>query len=256
MKSRWMRIAVVGVFLTGAFITFGLAQQPPEGGPGGPGRGGGRNMMANMAVGKVVSIDLNNRAVQVQSQFDPNTARWVAITDQTKVVRQVKGKLSDLKEGDQISVQGIPTAIKAAQVQIGEMPSLFPGMRRGGPGGNQSRPGSQGRMPTSNASAQGKVTAFDPLTVTLTDKTEVVVTASENTPISKIETATFRDIKQNDMLAASGEPDEQGNLYAGTAIVGADFSQMMGGFGGRRMGGGRQGGNPPAPPEGGAPGGE
>jgi len=214
--------------------------------------------MMNMAVGTVVSIDLNNRAVQVQPTFGQAEARWVVITQETRLVRQIKSKIDELKEGDEVFIQGIPTAIKADQIRIGEMPSLFPGMRRGvaGAGGEEAPQNAPPGMLRPNriamASVQGKVAGLDPLTVTLQDRTEVAVAATEKTSITKIVKGTFRDIKQNDFLMANGEPDEQGNLYANTVAVGIDFGQMMGGmggFGGMMRGGRRGGGQPPAPQE-------
>ncbi|MCC6443558.1 MAG: hypothetical protein IT210_08910 [Armatimonadetes bacterium] len=250
MASRWMRGFAAGIFLTAVIVTVVVAQQP---GPGGP--GGFRNMMANMAMGTVVAIDLNNKAVQVQSSFGQAGARWVVIGSQTKMYRQVKSKVEDLKEGDQITVQGVPTAITARDMQIGEMPSFSPMPQGGGPGGGAARP----RMQT-NAMVAGKVTKLDPLTITTQDKVEVAVSVPENAQIVKITSATFRDIKQRDNFIAAGEPDEEGNLYAHTVGVGLSMGPMggfrgmggMGGFmGGPPMGGPGGGGMaPPPPPQG------
>jgi len=106
------------------------APQPFAIPPGGPGGFGGA--MGAMTMGTIRQIDRGKNAIQVQT-FGQNGAQdlWIMVAPDAALFAQGSGNLADLKPNDTIVVSGFPTAITAAQIQVGEMPPPFGGPRNG-----------------------------------------------------------------------------------------------------------------------------
>jgi len=111
--------------------------------PGGPGGFGGA--MGAMTMGTIRQIDRGKNAIQVQT-FGQNGAQdmWIVVAPDAALFAQGSGNLADLKPNDTIVVSGFPTAITAAQIQVGEMPPPFGGPRNGPAGFLRPNPGPPG----------------------------------------------------------------------------------------------------------------
>jgi hypothetical protein len=195
--------------------------------PGNPGAFGG--IVSGMMMGTIRQIDRAKNAIQVQT-FGPGGAqdRWIAVAPDAALLAQGSGTLADLKENDTIVVSGVPTAITAAQIQVG-MPPPFGGQRPGafggGPGGFGAFGG--GMM----ARATGTVVSTKPLVVMMPDNVKLNVEASPSTRISKISRVTLADLRVGDSIRAMGQPKEDGTFTASRVEVGFEAQPGFGGFG-------------------------
>ncbi|MCC6730563.1 MAG: hypothetical protein IT208_14610 [Chthonomonadales bacterium] len=276
LGRRWASIAAVSPLLAalvlgGAMLmraaprqSAAYAQDPPGQGPigppwGFPGQGPGR---MPFVTGAVAQIDRDNGLVAVASPFggEPQVVR---LTNDTRLYSQKPARAESLKVGEQVQVQGMPTAITANTVTIGQMPNLMPGgFGPGGPGRARQR-GARAQQSMAFAAATGKVTSTSPLTVALNETVSVVLKVTSSTRLTRISTATLGDLKEGDQLMAAGEMGDEGVLAATT--IGINMGMGMGGPGmmGPGMGGGfpapgGPGGFPPGGPDAppGGPGGE
>jgi len=94
-------------------------QERGTGGQGNQGTGGGTNA-GGFATGQVKSV--SNDVIELSTA---TAAVKVKITDQTQVQKMVAGTMSDIKEGERISVQGDRQAdgtIVARTIQVGSFP--------------------------------------------------------------------------------------------------------------------------------------
>jgi hypothetical protein len=148
-----MRIKTVVAVAAGMATVCGTALAQGQGAPqpfaippGAPGGFGGA--MSAMTMGTIRQIDREKNAIQVQT-FGQNGPQdtWVTVAPDAVLFAQGAGNLADLKPNDTIVVNGFPTAITAAQIQVGEMPPPFGGPRNG-PAGfvrpNAGPPGAPG----------------------------------------------------------------------------------------------------------------
>ena len=142
----------------------------------------------------------------------------------TQITALLTVKIGDLKVGDRVQVQGVPTGITAAQITAGDSldapPRLPPGAGRSGAGGGRLRPdGPQAAF----ASASGKITALLPLTIAVSDSVQVTLKAAPDARIRRSTPITLADIKAGDRILANGVPGSDGTLYAAQIRVNFDM---------------------------------
>ena len=261
----------------GALQAAGAQDGPPPGqgmglgqggqGQGGRGQGGPGGMMGRMpfVTGTITGGDTNAGTITVSSPFGGGEDQTIRVTASTKYYTQSTVDAAALKVGDEVQVQGVPSAITAQSLTIGQMPDFFgagrPGMggQRGGMGGQRpaglqgaqgAQGGGQGRQGGQNrqqpvpamANATGKVTSVSPLTIEVSPEISIVLKVAANARITKISTTTLASLKVNDRIMAGGQAGDDG-VFTATAI---GVNMQMGGMGGRMggpggMGGGRGG---------------
>lgn len=229
----------------------GFGGQGGPGGPGGPGGfgPGGMQMRMPFLMGAVKGIDPSNSLVAVSTPFggDDVVAR---IGAGARIVKQVTAKVSEVKAGDTVQVQGIPTGITASNLTIGQAPDLMRG-GFGGPGAAGPAGVNAGRrtQPQAFAMASGKVTSTSPLTIALSDTASVTLKLAANATISKFAQISLSDVKVGDRIMLSGQMGDDGAF----AATGAAVNLGMGGpgFGGPMMGPGGPGFRGPGGPGGG-----
>jgi hypothetical protein len=243
-----------------------LAQAPPPGGPR-PFGGAVGGMMGGVVIGTIRQVDPARNVIQVQALGpEGGQERWITVSPQTAIMVQGSGTLAELKPNDTIVVSGMPTAITAAQIQIGELPPPpLMGMRGGAggfPGGGpppppapggapparlgEGRPPGVGNLPPGGAGPRGMgmmggapmsrvtgtVVTTKPLVVALPGDLKVTVAAEPNTRVTKVSRATLADLKVGDMIRAFGQPNPDGNLVASQITAGVEMGPGLGGFGG------------------------
>ena len=244
--------------------TQGMAQAPQDnGGPGGPppggpggfgGPGGGfGNRRPPFAFGTVTAVDAGAGTITLSSQFGGGT-QTIQTQGATQITTQVAAKVSDLKVGDQIQVQGVPTSITATSLTIGQSP--FP--TGGGPGGPAGGPGSGPGGPgtaavNSYATATGTVATLSPLTITLSPTVTLALKMDASAKVIRYTTLALSGIKVGDRVMGQGTTGDDGTLSATTLAVNVDMGgRGQGGYGGRGRGGfGRRGGQGQGGPQGG-----
>ena len=246
---------------------FGGGGQP--GGGGQFGGGGQPNRRPPFATGTVTAIDPASGTLTISSPFggQPEVIQTEAAT---RIMSQDAATLSDLKVGDQIQIQGIPTGISASSVTIGQSPlpnfggGRGPGGGPGGPGnGGPGGPGGNGTPPVKGqASASGIVTSVKPLTISLGQGISVTLTLASTAKVTKFTPVLLSNIKVGDKIVSTGQSNDDGTFAATTIGVNIDMAAMgMGGRGGpggfwrgnRGQGGGNGGFG--GGPRGGGPGG-
>lgn len=286
-KSPLLSLATAGLVVAGLAVVWpalsqgqggpppgGFGGPPPggfaQGGPGGGGPGGGRMPFAG---GTVKSVDAGAGTLTVSGWN--NSTQTIKVGANAQIVTQQTVSVSDLKVGDQIAVQGVPTGITASQATVGQPPAGLPGAGGGpgGPGGfggQRAGNGNANNRPASSAMAQGTIKALptttDPhLTLSLGTDATLFLKMADGAKITKYATLTLDQVKAGDRVMASGQAGADGTFAATT--VGVNLAQSMmggrGGFGGPGGPGGpggfAQGGPPPGgfggPPPGGPQGG-
>lgn len=274
--------------MTTALTTVAMAQGPggfggpppgQNGGPGGGGFGGGRGGggRAPFAQGAITAVDTNAGTVTIASRFGGNAPQVIAVGMDAQIVSQTDTTAADLKVGDQVMVQGVPTGITASQLTVGVPPVGLPGAggfggRFGGPGGRGNPGGGgNGAAPVQGfASATGTIKTLPNandahLAISLGPDALLYLKMAPGAKITKYTTLRLTDLKVGDQIVATGQPGADGTLIAST--VGVNMPMMPGGFGGgfggpggfggrggrNRRGGGQNGG--PGGPGGGGFGG-
>lgn len=281
LSRRTATLAVLGTAaLLLAPITMSPAQaQAPQGGFGGPGGGGqgGFGRRAPFAYGTVTAVDSGAGTITISGRGG-GPDQTIQTQGTTKFVSQVVAAVSDLKKGDTIQVQGVPTGITASSLSIGNSP--LTGL--GGPGGGFGGPPSGGgggfggpgaTPPPATASATGIVTSTSPLTISLSSTASLTLKMASDAKVTKYSTVTLSSIKVGDRVLSIGTANDDGSFAATTVALNMDMSalgQGRGGFGARRgagrgaaggpggggFGGGGFGGGGGMPPNGfGGPGG-
>ena len=280
LSRKTPALAMIGA----AAFLFALAPtaqaQGPGGGFGGPGGGGpgggqgGFNRRPPFATGTVTAIDTGAGTVTITSAFGGNS-QTIQTQGATQFVSQSAASVSDLKKGDQISVQGVPTGITATALTIGQSPLGGPG--GGGFGGPPGPPppggpgGNPGGAAPARASATGTVTSTSPLTISLSGTTSLTLKLDPSAKVTKFTPVQLSSIKVGDRVVAMGTANDDGSFAATTVALNMDMGAMgqgRGGFGqgrgggfgqgrggGRRGGGGGNGGGFGGPPPGGGFGG-
>ncbi len=257
------RAVVVGLTLMTTLAAAALAQgpdpnaPPPGGFGGGPGGGGGFGGgrggfgRAPFAFGTVSAVDANAGTITIASQFGGgNNSQVIKVGTDAQVVSQTDTTVADLKVGDQVQIQGVPTGITASQITAGTPPTGLPGMggfggRRGGFGG-PGGPGGGGNAAGAPNAAQGFATATgtikalptktDPhMTISLGTDVQLYLKVADGAKITRYTALKLTDLKAGDRIIATGQPGADGTLTA--SAVGVNMPMMQGGFGGGGFGG-------------------
>lgn len=232
-----------------------LAQGPGGGGPGGGGGGGQRRMP--FAFGAVSAVDATAGTITITPQFGGNGPQTIKVGQDAQITTQTTVTVADLKVGDQIAVQGVPTGITASQIIAGTPPAGMPGA--GGPrGGGGARNGGGGNggnangsiVPQSYAMATGTIKALPtaangPLVISMGTDVTLSLTVPSTAKITKYATLTLAGIKTGDQVMAAGQAADDGTFTA--TSVGVNLPMGNGGPGGFGRGGrgggrGRRGG--------------
>lgn len=237
------------------------------GGPGGP--GGGFN--SRITTGKITAGDAAANAITITSQV--GAVQVIKLTADTAIVTQETISIKDLKVGDEVQVQGVPTGISATTITAGAPPSFLPiGRGRPLPGAVRvnGAPGAAGAQqvdangnpvpaaPTGNAMANGKVVSTSPLTISVGENMDVVLKLGHDAKITRFSKLPFSNLKVGDNIMATGALGQDGTFAAtgigvnitlgvsgGFGPGGGGFGPGGGGFGpggGGGFGGGRRGG--------------
>ena len=227
-----------------------------RGGAGGfGGRAGGRG--APGAFGAVTAVDTNAGTITITSRFGGNAPQVINVGTDAQIVSQTDTTVAELKVGDQVQVQGVPTGITASQLTVGTPPTGMPGAggggfgggRFGGPGGagggNNAGGGNGAAAVQGLAIASGKIaslpTATDAhLSITLGPDATLYLKMAPGAKITKYTTLKLTDLKVGDQVMATGQTGADGTLTA--SAVGVNMPMMQGGFGGGGFGGGGFGG--------------
>ncbi len=240
--------------------------QGPQGGFGGRGFGGGQggfgggqggfNRRPPFAYGTVTSVDTGAGTITIAGRGG-GPDQTIQTQGTTQIVSQVAAAVSDLKKGDTIQVQGVPTGITASSVSIGQSPLSGMGGPGGGPGGpppggNNGGGNGPGAAPAM-AYATGTVTGTSPLTISLSSTASLTLKMDPNAKVTKYTLVTVSAIKVGDRVLAMGTANDDGSFAATTVALNMDPG-AMGGFG-RGGFGGRRGGNFSRPGPGGGQGG-
>jgi len=234
---------------------------------GGPPPGGQFNRRMPFAFGTVTAVDAAAGTITVSSPFG-GASQTIQTQGTTQIVSQGAATVSDLKVGDQVQIQGIPTGITASSVTAGQspLPTMGGGRGFGGPGGPGGAPGNAGTAAPvkAQAYATGTVTSTKPLTISLGQGLSVTLTLAATAKVTKYSPLPLSSVKVGDRIVSSGQTNDDGTFAATSVGVNVDMGAMgmgqrggPGGFGGRgRRGGGGfggPGGGPGGP--GGGPGG-
>ena len=164
---------------------------------------------------------------------------------------QSAAAVSDLKKGDTIEVQGVPTGITASSITIGQSPLAGLGRPGGGPGGGGGFGGPNGGAPgaasaPASANAKGTVTGTSPLTISLSSSASLTLKMDPNAKVTKYTTTTLSAVKVGDSVLAMGTANDDGSFAATMVALNVDPSTLggfgRGGGGGFGGGGGRRGG--------------
>lgn len=262
------RLALLAGFglMTALAAAPAAAQAPPDngGGFGGGGGGfqGGRPNRAPFAFGTVSSVDATAGTITITPQFGGNGPQTIKVDSAAQVVTQASVALSDLKVGDRIAVQGVPTGITASAITAGDPPAGLPGgggfggpRGGGGDGGGGNGGGGNGAAggaaPQGFAAASGTIKALptksDPhLTISLGLDVQVFLKMADGAKITRYTAVKVADIKAGDRIIATGQPGDDGTLTASSVGVNLPALGFGGGFGGGGFGrggfGGRQNG--------------
>ncbi len=255
----------------------GFGGGPQQGGGGRGGRGFGGGQAAPFAMGVITAVDANAGQVTIRSQQGGGT-QTVQIASGTPLVAQTTVTVADLKVGDQVQVQGVPTGITASSLTIGEMPAGFGGggpggggpggfggPGGGGPGGAPGGGNRAGGAAPAFASASGKVTSTEPLTISLSGDVSLTLKLARSAKITRIAPVEMSSLKVGDRITATGQANNDGGFNATNVGVNLEMGGGMMGRGGRGQGGGRGpggggfgggpgggfGGGPGGPPPGG-----
>ncbi len=234
----------------------------PGGGFGGPGGGfgggrGGFGGRAPFAFGAISSVDTNAGTITLTGRGG-GAPQIITVGTDTQLVSQSDTTVADLKVGDQVQVQGVPTGITASQLTVGTAPAGLPGAGGGGfgggrpgGGGNPGGGGAPGAAPVQGfATATGTIktlpTANDAhLAISLGPDAVLYLKMAPGAKISKYTTLKLTDLKAGDQVIATGQTGTDGTMTASTVGVNMAIAQGFGGaggFGGARGGRNRRGG--------------
>ncbi len=197
---------------------------PPPGGPGGPGQGADARAAfrgpSPFAVGTVNAVEAGAGTITIVSQFGGGSnSQVIRVSPDAQIVTQSEVAVADLKVGDQVQVQGVPTGIAVSSVIAGKAPVGLSGSGGFGPGG----PGGTA-TPPSFATAKGTIKALptraDPhLTVSLSADIQLSLKIADGTKITRYTVLKISDIKSGDRVMASGETAADGARTAGMVAI-------------------------------------
>lgn len=210
---------------------FGGGPNPPGGPFGGP--GGGRSMMP-FAFGSISAVNIAAGTITLSPSPGENTGQTIKVAEKARISAQKEVKLSDLKVGESVQVEGTPTGITASQINAGEETSGFGSGNPFGQGGPNGGMGGNEVGGSAFAQARGKITSVNPLTISLSDKVSVIIKAAPGIKIIKTVTEKLIDLKIGDSVMAGGQSDASGVLTADSLQV--NMGRSGGFFGPSRPG--------------------
>jgi hypothetical protein len=193
----------------------GAAAATPPAGRGGRGGGGGPNVFGTVQT-------INGSTLTVQNQRDSSTVT-VQLDSSTTIRKQVQGALSDAKAGDNIFAVGQESngVLQARQIQLGAGFGGGPGNGQGQANGRAASgtPGPGGAAGGNATSVRGTVDSVstDTVTVKTNTGTSEQVRLAANGRVIEQSTATAADIKQGDLVIATGQ--QQGNTLTATTVT-------------------------------------
>lgn len=231
---------------------------PPPGGFGGPDRGGNNGRSGSdragfpgrppFASGTVSAVDVNAGTITITSQLGGNSSSQViTVGSAAQLITQFEVAVADLKVGDQVQIQGIPTGITVSQLTAGQPPFGLPGAGGFGPGGlGGPRGGGNGGARLSPASstiraaapsfatANGTILALPtkadpPLALSLNAEIQISLKIADGAKITRYKTLKIADIKNGDQIMATGQNAADGTPAIST--VGVNLV-LRDGFGG------------------------
>ncbi len=289
-SKRTAALAVLGAaaaLLAPITMHSALAQGPQGGfggggfgGPGGGGQGrfgggpgggqGGFNRRPPFAYGTVTAVDSGAGIVTIAGRGG-GPDQTIQTQGTTQIISQATASVSDLKKGDTIQVQGVPTGITASSVSIGQSPLAGlggPGGPGGPPPGGGGGNGGGAAAAPAMAYATGTVTGTNPLTISLSSTASMTLKMDPNAKVTKYTPVTLSTVKVGDRVLAMGTANDDGSFAATTVALNLDPSTLAGlargggggygrggggGFGGRGGRGGFGGPNGGGPGGGGMP---
>jgi len=251
----------VCVLFVGA-VSLVVAQ--PGGGPGG-GRGGFG--FGGPVMGKVVDGNVQQGWLSVQMAFggrnggDPPKVQ-VTLNQQSKLLKAETATLADLKVGDGVFVQGVPTALTGSQFVMGANTDATAqtmglisggGFRMGmGRGGGQPGQPQPSAIPQTTGQTAGLVESLEPLRVKVSDAVTVEVKAAPDASFTKLTEVPWESLEADANVLCMGQRNEDGSLTATVVTIVPELPQMgFGGAGGPGGGPGGPGGGPGGPGGGG-----
>ena len=266
MKHHNMSALIASALVGLALAAPAFAQNPPP--PGGPPPGGGFGGQRRMpfAFGTVSAVDKAANTITISTQN--GDSQVIKVGTDAQIVTQQAVKVEDLKVGDKVTIQGIPTGITASQITVGDPPAGLPGpggFGGGGRGGANGGPGGGGNAAGPQvqgfATGTGQITALPTatdkqhLTVSLGPDATLYLKLADGAKLTRYATVTLDGINTGDRIIARGQTGDDGTLTA--TMVGVNMQMGGGGFGGGGFGGGgrRRGGGGGFGGPGGGPGG-
>jgi hypothetical protein len=225
--------------------------QPPDGGGGmnggqdgamaqrmgnGP---GGRSMNSGMMFVIATVKAADSAAGTITVTTTSGETGTVHVGTRAQITTQQTIKIADLKVGDVVSVQGVPTGLTASRLTAGQAPTGLPVMGGGpgdGPFGGRGdrRPGGDGQTGTGGsgsstmrASASGTVKALpsqaDPhLTVALSQDAVLSVKVADGAEITRYTSLTLDGVKVGDRVTLALQMGGDGTLTA--SAIGVNLS--------------------------------
>lgn len=195
-------------------------------------------------MGSVTAVDSGAGTITLASQFGGGS-QTIQTQGTTQITTQTTALVSDLKVGDKVQVQGVPTGLTASALAIGTSP--FPAGGFGGPGGGRGGAGAAGTTgaataPQAFAMASGTVASLSPLTITLSPSATLTLKMDPSAKVTRYSTLALSAVKVGDRVMAMGTTGDDGTLTATTVTDNVDMGTMGGFGGGRGMGGGGFGG--------------
>jgi len=204
--------------------------------------------------GTVVDVKAAQRAIQVGSETG-EAAEWMLVAAGGTIMKPLEAKLSDLREGDEVSVTGWPSAILVSEITLGMEAVSAPTGGQGGPGG----PGGAGPAPARRRNepqppvVTGRIISLDPLKIAVGRQStegsvpqeaqkplpEISLTMGDESKVMRVTKVDLSQVQPGDTIVATGQRDDQGMMIANSVFVnmGAGmrgFMGMGGGRGGRR----------------------
>ena len=190
---------------------------PPPGQEGGPPPGGFPGHSPFVA-GTVSAVDAGAGTITITSQpggSGGNASQVIKVNSDAQFVTQSEVAVADLKVGDQVQVQGVPTGITVSSLTVGPAPVGLPGNGGFGPGGPGGGAAAASSFATANGIIKAAATKADPhLTISLGADAQLFLRVAAGTKITRYATLKIADIKSGDRIMVSGRTATDGSLTA------------------------------------------
>jgi hypothetical protein len=165
---------------------------------------GAKGVKRGGTMGRVASIDAAKKTLTLTGRKNETT--HVSYTEQTKVVKMEEGKLSDLKSGDVVMVQGNMSGNSVDAQAISLLPATTRLPKK-----------APKNAPTRNV--RGSVSSTSPLKVRMADA-EYEVKMTDATKVMTAKEGSVADIKVGDTVRVVGQPGADGVVQAQAIQVG------------------------------------